>query len=149
MTDHVLARQGEFPDVELLVRLYLRDFIRLAGQALTVTDEPRNPLEPPVVTVLQVPGPAPARTRRWESNLRIETGAFGVTRADSRDINAQIETLMLDLPRANYQGVLIDSPIGKNTTPGQVPYSPEVRRIPMTWDIVVRKHQNTDVVVTV
>lgn len=139
----VLAEPGEFPDEELLLRLYLAESVVLRGDRVVFTDEPQNPLVPPVGLAMRLPGQGVRASRPWEATRRVQTGTMGQTRADSRAMNQQVENLMLALDPRNggtgYRGVMIDR-VTQNNGPAQVPYSPDVRYMPAAWDLTFRRH---------
>lgn len=145
-TELVIAETGEFPDEELLIRLYLAENVSLHGARVLFTDEPRNPLEPPVGVVRRLPGQGLRKSGR-EAVRRVEVGTMGESRADSRAMNQQVENAMLAISRTAYRGVLVDLVTNSNGA-AQVPYSRDVRWMPSTWDLTLRPHRGARLTVT-
>lgn len=77
----------------------------------------------------------------YEDTARIQVTAFGLTRADSDAMSAQIRGLMLDVSDEGWAGVELDR-IREDTGPGRIQDPVEdLRAVPTRWVVKARNQQ--------
>lgn len=146
-TGLLLARDGDFPDVEAVV-MDLLSAVEVDGQQVGDRTGTRTPVEVDglYIHVFRAAAAGGMNTQAWSDTANLYVAAWSPTRAQSRQMISGVRALVaLFVDGGAHRGILIDR-MWESSAPGPLPLTDEDdRRTEMGVTVRMRRYHGPDV----